>query len=43
MYLLEYFHSAPSSPKTLWLHKISTVFKAHLSELMQSGEVKQFN
>lgn len=43
MYLLEYFHSVPSSPKTLWLHEISTLFKAHLSELIQSGEVKQFN
>ena len=42
MYLLEYFNSVPSGPKPLWLHEISSLFMAHLSELMQS-EVKQFN
>lgn len=43
MYLLEYFHSVSSGPKPLWLYEISSLFKAHLSKLMQSGEVKQFN
>ena len=43
MYLFEYFHSVPSGPKPLWFYEISSLFMAHLSELVQFGEVKQFN